>query len=267
MSAPLLHGIDVSKWNDRINWEAVAKHNVKFAFIRCGVGAAKGGFTLDPKFAVNVNGAHSVGIPVGVYMYSYARSVSAAQAEAQGMLGAISGYKDKITWPVVYDIEEDEQAKLGQAICTAMCNAFCDMVEKAGYTPMVYCNANWYKNYLLPNMMRHDLWLAYWRSKDTDAIPHTVWQYTDAGNVGGISGNVDLNIAYKDYGAAPQTAEELEQTLTEPAPEPMPKDEADGWAKAEWEEAYRAGILDGTRPKDPISRQEMAVILKRLELI
>ena len=66
-----LRGIDVSKWNDKINWTAVAKSGIRFAFVRAGVGASKGGFTLDPKFAVNVNGAHEAGIGVGVYLYSF----------------------------------------------------------------------------------------------------------------------------------------------------------------------------------------------------
>ena len=262
-----LHGIDVSKWNDKINWQAVANAGVKFAFVRAGVGAAKGGFTLDPKFAVNVNGAHENGIGVGVYMYSYARSVEAAQKEAAGLLAAIEAYRDKITWPVVYDIEEDMQAALGQSICTAMCSAFCNTVREAGYTPMVYCNATWYKHHLLPQNINADFWIARWSSKPPQDIPYTVWQYTDSGGVAGINGHVDMDIANVDYGKMPENAEDLDQQLPDEPPEPEPKDEADGWAQDAWKAAYIAGVMDGTRPFDPVRREELAVVLQRLGLI
>lgn len=261
-----LRGIDVSKWNDKINWQAVAKSGIRFAFVRAGTGASKGGFSLDPKFAVNVNGAHEAGIGVGVYLYSYARSVEAARMEAQKMLASIEKYRDKITWPVVYDIEEDAQAALGQSICTAMCNAFCDAVKDAGYTPMVYCSASWYRDHLLPANIHADFWIAKWSSKPPEAGNYTVWQYTDSGAVPGISGNVDLDMANVDYGKMPEDAEYLEQEPDDTPPEPEPKDEADGWAADAWKAAFVAGVLDGTRPKDGITRQELALVLQRLGL-
>lgn len=262
-----LRGIDVSKWNGAINWEAVAKAGVQFAMVRAGYGAAKGGFYLDPKFASNVNGAHAAGIPVGVYCYSYARSVDAAAEEARKMLASISAYREKITWPVCYDIEEDAQAKLGTAVCTAMCNAFCDVVREAGYTPMVYCSANWLKNILRAKDLKADVWVAQWAEKDKVSLPHTMWQYTDSGTVAGITGNVDLNIAYKDYAASPDSAEDLPQKETAPLPEAEPKDAADGWAENAWKAAFAKGFLDGTRPKDGVSRQELAVVLERIGVL
>ena len=262
-----LHGVDVSKWNGKINWEALAKAGVRFAFVRAGTGMAKGGFTLDGKFAVNVNGAHAAGVAVGVYLYSYARSVEAARIEAEKMLAAIAAYREKITWPVVYDIEEDTQAALGASVCTAMCNAFCDAVREAGYTPMVYCNVNWYKNHLLPNNIHADFWIARWSSMEPEGIPYTIWQYTDSGSVAGINGNVDMDISKVDYEKMPENAEDLDQLLPDEPPEPEPKDEADGWAADAWRDAFVKGVMDGTRPRDNLTRQELAVVLQRVGLV
>ena len=245
----MMRGIDVSKWNGEIDWEAAARSGIRFAMVRAGVGAAKGGFTRDPYLHANLTGACAAGLHTGVYLYSYARSPEAALAEASGLLAAIEPYRRQIVFPVCYDIEEDAQAALGKEVCTAMCAAFCDAVRAAGYRPMVYANADWLENRLDPEAIDADIWLAEWRRERTYAGPHTMWQYTDAGSVPGIAGHVDLDLCRVDYAAQ------------------RPPEPADPWAADAWTAACAAGLLDGTRPHDALTRQELSVVLQRAGLL
>ena len=248
----MTRGIDVSKWNGVIDWPAVAAAGIGFAMIRAGVGAAKGGFTQDPRFAANIRGAHAAGLRVGVYLYSYARSPSAARAEAAGLLAAVEPYRGLISYPVSYDIEEDAQALLGKETCTALCAAFCAAVREAGFVPMVYASAHWLTHSLDPAALEAAgtaVWLAEWRGTKTYTGPHALWQYTDSGSVPGIAGHVDMDLSYADW------------------PRDAAADAADPWARAAWTAAKAAGLLDGKRPRDPLTRQELSVVLQRAGLI
>ena len=100
-------GIDVSMYQEAINWSAVASEGYSFAFIR--VGSAKSG--LDPYFAQNMAGAAAAGLKTGVYLYSYATTVEAAMAEAQFTLAAIAPFT--VNMPVVFDIEAVSYTHLG----------------------------------------------------------------------------------------------------------------------------------------------------------
>lgn len=190
------NGIDVSKWNSVINWQKAKNDGVEFAMIREGYGK-KDPKQVDKLFHRNIQEAQKVGLPVGVYHYSYADSVEDAKAEAEFCLENIQGYT--LEFPIVFDIEDKEQLKLSNQQRTDLCKAFCDEIEKSGYYAMIYCNLNWYRNYLIKDQLKkYDLWLAQW-NVDVPFEPCGIWQKSDKGQIDGISGNVDLNIAYKDY--------------------------------------------------------------------
>lgn len=192
-----LKGIDVSKWNGTIDWEAVAGSGVQFAMIRAATGLKNGQITRDPRFAENVERAAAAGLRVGAYLYSYAKSETAAMREADGLLGVLAPYREKITFPVAYDIEEASQAALGRNLCTAMAQTFCEVIRNAGYQPVLYANPNWLKNYIdCPDGV--GLWLARWNASKPGQ-PCDMWQYSDSGNVPGISGNVDMNLSYSEF--------------------------------------------------------------------
>lgn len=190
-------GIDVSKWNGNINWQKVKNAGISFAIVREGYGK-KDPKQIDKKFKENVNGAKSVGIPTGVYHYSYAGSVEDAVNEAHFCLENIQGLK--LEYPIVFDIEDKEQLKLDNRQRTDIVKAFCGEIEKNGYYAMFYCNANWLRNYLYKDelLSKYDLWLAQW-DVDVPYVACGIWQKSDKGHIYGISGNVDLNVAYKDY--------------------------------------------------------------------
>lgn len=208
-------GIDVSKWQGLINWDKVKKSGVEFAIIREGYGK-KNPSQIDKKFKENINGAKNTGINVGVYHYSYADSINDAINEAQFCLENIQGYQ--LEYPVVFDIEDKEMLKLSTRQRTDICKAFCREIEKNGYYTMIYTNPNWLKNYLYSSELLPfwDLWLAQWnvatKSSARMGTPCEqsergvkpsyscgIWQHSEMGKIDGISGNVDLNISYKDY--------------------------------------------------------------------
>lgn len=184
-------GIDVSKYQGSIDWGAVPASGVSYTFIK--VGSTKSG--IDPAFASNVAGAQAAGIRTGVYIYSYAASVEAAMYEANLVLQWIEGYN--INFPIAFDIEDDIQKGLDANTVTAMCNAFCDVIASAGYHPLVYTGADFYRRHMTSNL-RYDIWIAQYGS--ACEIPgHAVWQASYQGSVAGVAGNVDINYMYKDY--------------------------------------------------------------------
>ena len=190
-----MKGIDVSKYQGTINWDKVKADGIEFAFIRVGHGTR----VLDPYFVENVKGANRVGIPVGVYFYSTAQSVEQSILDAQFVLDSIQGYT--ISYPVVIDMEDNSQVALGTQMITAITKVFCDEIRLAGYTPMVYCNENWYRNYVdfsqLGNVER---WIARYSVKPASDIPRAIWQAGSTTKINGIEGNVDIDFSYYNYG-------------------------------------------------------------------
>lgn len=188
-----LKGIDVSVWQNNIDWAQVKASGIEFAMVRLGYAQ-----TLDKKFKINVQNAVNAGVNVGVYLYSYATSVSEAKKEAEFVLSVIKDYS--ILYPVAFDLEDKSQENLGKRLITDIAVAFCSVIESAGYYTMLYCNADWLRNRIDYNRIKnYDIWVAQWTSKLTYENPCGIWQYSSTGTIPGISGDVDLNISYKDY--------------------------------------------------------------------
>lgn len=194
-----IKGIDVSKHNGKIDWRKVANSGVRFAMIRAsyGYGDPK---QIDPRLADNVAGCEANGIPYGFYHYSYATSVEDAKQEALFFLQVIKGSNPSM--PVVFDIEDPSQANLSRELLTDMCLAFCNTLEAWGYYAAIYTNLDWVRNRLdMSRLSKVDLWLAQWAAAPTYDGDFGMWQYSAKGKISGIAGDVDMNIAYKDYPA------------------------------------------------------------------
>jgi GH25 family lysozyme M1 (1,4-beta-N-acetylmuramidase) len=296
----MVNGIDVSKWQGTIDWPKVAASGIKFAMIKVGSGSSRGAYTLDSQFQRNITGALAAGIAVGAYLYSYALTPDAAAGEAAWVIKQLAPYKDKITFPVAYDLEDKTQESLGKPTLTAMCRAFTDAIRAAGYIPALYASKYWLESKIDAAAVNADLWVAQWGDKLTYARQCAIWQYSDKGSVAGISGAVDLNTAYKDYapgkpsdwaaeawelaksagildGTNPQgniTREQLAVVLFRlgafaPAPglKVEPPDAASDWASEAWRRAFAAGAFDGTNPQGVVTREQLAVVLHRLNMI
>ncbi len=197
-------GIDVSKYQQDIDWEQVAADGVEYAFIRVGIrGYATGALVEDDYFAENVEEALAQGISVGVYFYSQAITVEEAEEEADFVLEAIEGMD--ITYPVVIDIETVGEADaradaLTQEERTEVCIAFCERIAEAGYTPMIYGNTETFTLLLdLEQIADYERWIAYYDEALCFPYEFSIWQYTHYGTVAGIDGSADLNIAFKEW--------------------------------------------------------------------
>lgn len=197
-------GIDVSKYQEKIDWEKVAQDEVEYAFIRLGIrGYTEGEIVEDDTFSYNIKGALENGIEAGVYFFTQATSVEEAQEEADFVLDALEPYD--ITYPVVLDVEavSNKNARAGELSKeerTEYCITFCEAIKQAGYTPMIYGNL---KTFMLmldyEQLEEYDKWFAHYDTEAYFPYEFKIWQYTDTGTVAGIKGDVDINISFKDY--------------------------------------------------------------------
>lgn len=195
-------GIDVSRYQENIDWAAVKGAGVQFAMLRLGYrGYGTGALVMDPYFQQNIQGAQANGIEVGVYFFSQAITPEEGAEEARFCLNALKGYH--ITYPIVFDWEsydsslEPRTDGLDDKILTQCAVAFCEEVEAAGYQSMVYSNLTYfYLHFDLNQLMDYPLWLAQYNSRPSFYYHFDIWQYSGTGKVPGIDGNVDLNIHF-----------------------------------------------------------------------
>ena len=194
-------GIDVSKWNGDIDWNAVKNSGVSFVLIRCGYrGSSKGMLVEDPKFAENIKGATNAGLKVGVYFFTQAVDEVEAVYEASFVLDRIRGYR--ISYPIFLDVEPSggRGDKIDKTTRTAVCKAFCQTIQNASYTAGVYANKNWLEEKIDPaGLAGYKIWLAQYASTPTYGGRYDLWQYKCKGSITGISGDVDLNLSYLGY--------------------------------------------------------------------
>lgn len=205
-------GIDVSKYQKNIDWKKVKESGVEFAIIRCGYrGYGSGEILMDPYFEQNISGALKNGIKVGIYFFSAAINESEAREEARWVVNVISKYR--ITYPVAYDFESFGLGRLQGLTAkdiTNNANAFLSYIRSSGYTPMMYASKNAYnQRWETSRITGCKFWLAHYTSQTDYKGKYHIWQYTSKGSVPGISGYVDMNIAYFKYSTeAPAKKEE-----------------------------------------------------------
>lgn len=195
-------GIDVSKWNGNIDWNAVKNSGVSYVIIRCGYrGSTTGALIEDPKFRSNIQGATAAGLKVGVYFFTQAVNEVEAVEEASMVLNLISGYK--IAYPVFLDVEPSggRADGINRDMRTAVCKAFAQTIQNSGYTAGIYANKTWFTSYInTASLTNYKIWLAqYAAAPSYTATKYDLWQYSSTGSVAGISGKVDLNISYLGY--------------------------------------------------------------------
>ncbi len=193
-----LKGIDVSKWNGRIDWKKVKKAGIDFCIIRTGYSK-----TVDHKFKYNIEEAIENGLQIGVYHFSYATTNAKAKEEAEFCLKLIKPYRKYITLGVWFDYEYDSVSysrRYGvyptKKSVTSLAKTFCSTVEKNGYSTGIYTNLDFSSNYFTKEVLnKYPTWIAVWGKMNYHG-KYVMWQYTDSGRVDGIHGKVDMNIFY-----------------------------------------------------------------------
>lgn len=202
-----LKGIDVSSWQGKPDWPKVSNSGVKFAILRIH---QKSG--VDTSFEHNYKGCKSNGILIGGYKYSYALTPAQAIDEAEDVLSVLGGRG--LDFPVFYDLEWSQQRSLGKQAIENVAIAFLTRIKKAGYKVGIYCNLDWYNNVLSDALKKYDCWIARYPANDNGSVQERLrptvgvgWQYSSKGKVPGISGNVDMDVFYKDYRDSNQKGE------------------------------------------------------------
>lgn len=202
-----LNGIDVSKWQQAINWKTVKESGIQFAMLRLAHGTSK-----DIQFETYYTGAMEQGIPVGIYCYTLAKSVDEGIAEAEYLLELLDG--KELAYPIALDLESENQIKnMNKAARTELILEYKRIIEEAGYQFVVYANLNWLNNYIDQTKLAEenvDIWIARYRSQSlghgyTGGGNVRMWQYSSTGQVDGILDafgryiNVDLDVCYDGY--------------------------------------------------------------------
>lgn len=196
--------VDVSDLQGKIDWERVSEDGIDFAMIRLGRrGYTEGNIYLDNYYYENVSGVQSEGMPFGVYFFSQAITEDEAIEEANFVIKHLSG--SGISYPVVFDHEPVESAdgranNLSKNELTHITKAFCQKIEDAGYTPMIYGNAFDMERLNLNDLKGIDVWYAeYESSQPTGQFDFAMWQYSSTANVSGINTQADLSILFKPF--------------------------------------------------------------------
>ena len=236
----LSEGVDISHHNGRINW-SVMKDQIDWVILRCGYG---GDFTDqdDHQWEYNASSCEALGIPYGVYLYSYADTVAKAESEAAHALRLLAGHHPQL--PVYYDLEEDGIARrVPKSRFLEMSKLFCARITAAGYEFGVYANLNWWNNYLTdPWYDNYSRWIAVYRDVFVYDGEYDIWQYTSTGRIEGFSGIFDLNHAYYPFDLTPHPVESVPET-TQPATAPPEPGTV-------WQEQPTIPTLPTTQPQE-----------------
>lgn len=273
----VLYGIDVSEHNGNIDWEKVkASGKVNFVIIRAGYGQT----SVDKQFRNNALMCNTLGIPIGIYWFSYAKTVQDAEREARACLETIRDYK--ITYPVAFDFEDDSirVAKnagvyTSQSLVTSIAKTFLSIIQDAGYIAVNYSNPSYLNQYFEQSLrLDYPLWLAQWPANPNPEIKPVsnpvIWQYSSKGTIPGISTDVDLNVSYIDYTTFKKEPSLNDEKIgMEFLSKALNFEKQKSWFENEKDDetyldiAKRLGFTDGSRPYEIPSRAEVMTMIVR----
>lgn len=199
--------MDVSRYQGVIDWDAVKASGkvdgvmLKTVSTNRKLSKRADGLYIDPQFERNYAECKRVGLPVGVYYYTYAVSRAGADAELALLRQALTG--KTLDLPVVVDVEDNKLHSLGKQALTDLVAYELGEIQSWGVYAMLYTYLSFAASRLYLGgaaLKPYDVWLAaYRKDKPAAAYSYGMWQYTDKGSVPGVNGNVDLSYAYKDY--------------------------------------------------------------------
>ena len=192
-------GVDVSSWQEEIDWAKAKKAGVEFAIIRIGFGHTNSGeIKMDKQFQNNIKNAKKNKIKVGLYFFSYAENEIQAKQHADWIIKQLDG--QKLDLPIAFDWENWGSFNSYHMSFTRVHNSaqkFISTLEKAGYKGMLYSSAYYLTRLWGANFKNQ--WLAYYTdNNDYTEKPFMMWQATSSGKVDGIPGFVDIDILYKN---------------------------------------------------------------------
>lgn len=197
----MFKGVDVSRHQGIIDWDKFLEdEHSDFAIIRAGFGKNN----IDAQAMRNVAECERLGIPYGLYWFSYALTPEMARREAEYLSDFVGNHKP--SYPLVYDFEYDSVThavkngvKISRDFVLNCTEQFCHRLEELGFYSMFYCNNDYYQRYYQASKVaeKYDMWYA--RYATSPGRPVTLWQTSESGRVKGIQGKVDLDQTERDY--------------------------------------------------------------------
>lgn len=192
-----IRGIDISKYQGNVNFAEVKASGVQFVMLKA-VSTNNTGLYIDPYFERNYAECKRLGIPVGVYYYTYAQTKAYADKELAMLKKAIAG--KQFEFPVVVDVEDNKLKPLSKAALTDLVEYAVKAIESWHCYAMVYTYLSYANTELdMARLASYDLWIAHYASVCGYKGAHGMWQYSSSGSVPGVNGRCDMNYAYKDY--------------------------------------------------------------------
>lgn len=193
-------GIDVSKWQEEINWKEVAEEGVEFVIIRMGYqNGFDGEVLIDPYFEQNIKGCQENNLPVAVYFSSYAKTSEEAKNQATWICKNLQNYNYS-NLSIAFDWENwSSFNKLGISLTDInnISDTFMNECVNLGYKSMLYSSKTYLEN-VWKNSNNYPVWLANYVSQTTYEGPYNIWQFCQTGIINGISGYVDINVMYEN---------------------------------------------------------------------
>lgn len=195
-------GVDVSNHQGTIDWAALKRQGIDFAYLRLGLRGygEKGSLYPDRSFDSYYSGTRAAGIEVGVYFFSQAATVQEAAQEALYALQLLDG-RD-LDLPVYYDwepVQQEDSRTLhnNEFLLTSQARTFCALIEQGGYEAGVYMNRQQgYYRYDLSSMENIALWIADPGDYPDFYYRFDVWQYDHGARLDGVNEIVDLNVEF-----------------------------------------------------------------------
>jgi len=194
--------IDVSAWQEDVDFRAVAESGVKGVILRL----ARYNMDKDEYFDINYTKAKENGLLVGCYFFMGAQSIEESKSEAEKVIWLLDEKKYELELPVFYDVEDEHDtdpgniSSLDRQLVTDMVKTFCDTLAENGYYAGYYCNLKFANNEIYPDQLgKYPFWVARWSVNNSSRYPYLLWQYSATGSVPGVEGDCDLDLCFADF--------------------------------------------------------------------
>lgn len=196
-------GVDISTYNKDIDFNTVKESGIDFVMVRLGGRGygERGDLYLDDTALDNIKNAKEAGLLVGAYFFSQAITDAEAKEEADFCMENLADIS--LDFPLAIDWENihDEKARtdvVNDDDLTIIAKAFCNEVRSKGGKPMIYSKSYDYSRYDKEIVGDEQFWFAEYRDKPSRTTGFGMWQYSERGDVNGISGKVDLNLLFEE---------------------------------------------------------------------
>lgn len=189
------YGIDVSEYQGHIDFDKVKAAGIQFVCMR----STKKNGSVDAMYERNLVECMSHNLDYSVYKYCYATTHDQARREADSVINLLQDHK----MPIWYDMEDKNLVPYGNDAIEGVALAFIGECREAGFDVGIYCNKNWYDNYMNQYLKdKYQFWIARY-GKNTGKLDEKykptgknviAWQYTSKGSIPGVPGSVDLDV-------------------------------------------------------------------------